>query len=191
MQTIAASIAEIDVLSAFAERAQTLNYTAPLLSHENIIEIESGRHPVVERQVENYVPNDIQLGQQHYTQCQMLMITGPTNGKPRIYYDYDFTNCVDPDGDNMTYRVEWGDGDVDEGFIESGGNFSLSHSWSEKGDYTIKAQLIDIYGAESNWSTLEVTMPKNKALDINFYLLGWLLERFPKPYPLLRYLLKL
>lgn len=85
LQTIAASIAEIDVLSAFAERAQTLNYTAPLLSHENIIEIEFGRHPVVERQVENYVPNDIQLGQQHYTQCQMLMITGPNMGGKSTY----------------------------------------------------------------------------------------------------------
>ena len=119
------------------------------------------------------------------------IITGPTNGNPGIIYDYDFTNCVDPDGDDMTYHVEWGDGGVDEGFVESGEAFTLSHNWSKKGDYTIKARLIDVYGAEGDWATLEVTMPKNKAFDINFHLLNWLFERFPNVFMILKCLLKL
>ncbi len=86
LQKIAAGVAEIDVLSAFAERAQSLDYTAPILSHENIIDIEEGRHPVVERQVEHYIPNDVQLGQHHhYNKCQMLMITGPNMGGKSTY----------------------------------------------------------------------------------------------------------
>jgi len=106
-----------------------------------------------------------------------LTIDGPTSGKPGITYDYNFTNCVDPDGDDMTYHVEWGDGGIDEGFVESGGAFTLSHIWSEEGDYTIKAKLIDIYGAESDWATLEVVMPVNQQV-IN-PLLQMILERFP------------
>lgn len=85
LQKIATSVAEIDVLSAFAERAQSLDYTAPILSHENVIDIEEGRHPVVERQVEHYIPNNVQLGQHHYSKCQMLMITGPNMGGKSTY----------------------------------------------------------------------------------------------------------
>lgn len=85
LQKIAASVGEIDVLCSFAERAQSLDYTAPVLSHESILDIEAGRHPVVERQVENYIPNDIQLGQHHYNQHQMLIITGPNMGGKSTY----------------------------------------------------------------------------------------------------------
>jgi hypothetical protein len=89
----------------------------------------------------------------------------------------------------MTYHVEWGDGGIDEGFVASGGAFTLSHIWSEKGDYTVKAKLIDIHGAESDWATLEVVMPVNQQM-IN-PLLQMILERFPNAFPILRYLLGL
>ena len=77
----------------------------------------------------------------------------------------------------MTYLVEWGDDTVDEGFVESGGAFNLSHIWDKKGDYLIKAKLIDDYGADSNWAKLTVTMPRNRAYS-NTLLLR-LLEQFP------------
>ena len=85
LQKIAASVAEIDILCAFAERAQALDYVAPVLLQENIIDIETGRHPVVERQVENYVSNDAQFGQGHYSKQQMLIITGPNMGGKSTY----------------------------------------------------------------------------------------------------------
>jgi len=85
LQKIAASIAEIDVLCAFAERAQSLNYAAPLLSCEDIFEIDTGRHPVVESQVENFVANDVQLGADPTGKPQMLMITGPNMGGKSTY----------------------------------------------------------------------------------------------------------
>jgi len=37
----------------------------------------------------------------------------------------------------------------------------LSHSWSISGDFTIKAKLIDEFGAEGEWGKLTVTMPRN------------------------------
>ncbi|MCB1984381.1 MAG: DNA mismatch repair protein MutS [Burkholderiales bacterium] len=85
LQKIAASVAEIDGLCAFAERAQSFDYVAPVLLHENLIDIETGRHPVVERQVENYVANDAQFGQHHYSKQQMLIITGPNMGGKSTY----------------------------------------------------------------------------------------------------------
>ena len=85
LQKMAASVAEIDVLCAFAERAQALDYTAPYLSHEEIFEIDTGRHPVVESQVENFVANDVQLGADHTGKPQMLIITGPNMGGKSTY----------------------------------------------------------------------------------------------------------
>jgi hypothetical protein len=80
------------------------------------------------------------------------IISGPEKGIPDSNYEFDFTNCFDPEGDDMIYYVDWGDGDMSEGFVESGDSFSLSHSWSNKGEYTIKSKLIDIFGGEGNWS---------------------------------------
>ena len=80
LQKMAASVAEIDVLCTFAERAQALDYTAPYLLPEEIFEIDTGRHPVVENQVENFVANDVQLGAGHTGKPRMLIITGPNMG---------------------------------------------------------------------------------------------------------------
>jgi hypothetical protein len=106
-----------------------------------------------------------------------LTISGTVTGIPDVTYDYDFTNCVDPEGDDMTYHVEWGDGGMDEGFVESDGAFTLSHTWTKRGDYVIKAKLVDDYGAEGDWTTIDVSIPRTRALH-NY---DWLsiLEQFP------------
>ncbi|SNX60633.1 DNA mismatch repair protein MutS [Nitrosomonas ureae] len=85
LQEMALSVAEIDVLCTLAERAQVLDYTAPYLSNEDIVSIETGRHPVVESQVENFVANDVQLGTQQTGTQQMLLITGPNMGGKSTY----------------------------------------------------------------------------------------------------------
>ncbi len=85
LQKLAASIAEIDVLCSFAERAQTLDYIAPQWSDEAMLMIEGGRHPVVEGQVENFVANDVQLGASSPGKAQMLLITGPNMGGKSTY----------------------------------------------------------------------------------------------------------
>jgi DNA mismatch repair protein MutS len=85
LQKAAASIAEIDVLCTLAERAQTLDYFMPDLSTEDVFTIETGRHPVVERQIENFVANDVQLGAESSGKPQMLMITGPNMGGKSTY----------------------------------------------------------------------------------------------------------
>ncbi|SCY01581.1 DNA mismatch repair protein MutS [Nitrosospira sp. Nsp13] len=85
LQQVARSIAELDVLAAFAERALALDYVAPVFTRDAMIEIEAGRHPVVENQVENFIANDVQLGAFGYARRQMLVITGPNMGGKSTY----------------------------------------------------------------------------------------------------------
>ena len=80
LQQLASSIAEIDVLCTFAERAQTLDYAMPRFTDENQIVIGEGRHPVIERQVDHFVANDVALDSELARHPQMLMITGPNMG---------------------------------------------------------------------------------------------------------------
>jgi DNA mismatch repair protein MutS len=81
LQIIAAALAELDVLTTFAERATTLNFSAPSFSNDTILNISGGRHPVVEAQVEQFIANDTMLNDQRL----MLLITGPNMGGKSTY----------------------------------------------------------------------------------------------------------
>lgn len=90
------------------------------------------------------------------------IITGPINGQ--IFDDYKFNfSLSDPDGESLSFRVDWGIGGPSKlyGPFVSGSIITLNHSWEKRGIYKIRAQAIDIHGAESDWATLEVTMPKS------------------------------
>ena len=75
-QRVAAALAELDLLAALAERAQALGWVAPEFAEDAGIEIEQGRHPVVEAQVEQFVANDCRLSADR----KLLLITGPNMG---------------------------------------------------------------------------------------------------------------
>jgi len=82
LQASAAAIAEIDVLSCFAERATTLQCAQPELVDEPTLRIDGGRHPVVERAGrEPFIPNDVRLDDSR----RMLIITGPNMGGKSTY----------------------------------------------------------------------------------------------------------
>lgn len=82
LRETAQMIAEVDVLSNFAERAVTNNYSCPELSKQAGISITAGRHPVVERTLDDpFVPNDLNMNAQR----RMLMITGPNMGGKSTY----------------------------------------------------------------------------------------------------------
>ncbi|MFM1895571.1 MAG: hypothetical protein RLZZ385_645 [Pseudomonadota bacterium] len=82
LQDSAAAIAELDVLTCFAERAMALDYCRPQLSEEPGLFIEQGRHPVVEQVLDDtFVANDLLLDPQR----RMLIITGPNMGGKSTY----------------------------------------------------------------------------------------------------------
>jgi hypothetical protein len=111
-------------------------------------------------------------------------IDGSTTGSPGTSYEYGFAS-IDPNGDNIAkYIVDWGDDTGEEtitGPFASGEEATASHTWSSKETYIIKAKAVDSLGAEGEWGTLEVTMPKNKQSTNSLFLqfLQNLIQRFP------------
>jgi DNA mismatch repair protein MutS len=81
LKCVAASLAELDLLACLAERAAMLDFRAPEFTDEPGIEIEGGRHPVVERQVDHFIANDVRLS----TARTMLLVTGPNMGGKSTY----------------------------------------------------------------------------------------------------------
>jgi len=81
LQRVAGALAELDLLTTFAERAQTLDFCMPELADEPLIEIEAGRHPVVEAQIGGFIANDARLAPAR----QMLLVTGPNMGGKSTY----------------------------------------------------------------------------------------------------------
>ena len=77
IQQSSAIVAQIDLLSAFAQLAVENNYSRPIIDQSLEIEIRQGRHPVIERNMplgQEYVANDIKLDSQGE---QIIILTGP------------------------------------------------------------------------------------------------------------------
>jgi DNA mismatch repair protein MutS len=81
LQTVARAVAEVDVLGAFAATAVARDWRAPEFVEGLSIEIEAGRHPVVEAQVEPFIANDTLLAPAR----RLLLITGPNMGGKSTY----------------------------------------------------------------------------------------------------------
>ncbi len=85
IQLNAALIAQLDCLLSFAALAVAQHYTKPEINDSKIIDIKSGRHPVIEQQLpigEEYIANDVYLDD---TTQQIIMITGPNmSGKSAL-----------------------------------------------------------------------------------------------------------
>ena len=85
VKTNASLIAQLDCLSAFGFLAKQNKYVLPEINDSMELEIEGGRHPVIEKQLpigESYIANDLFLDRE--TQ-QIIMITGPNmSGKSAI-----------------------------------------------------------------------------------------------------------
>ena len=77
LQRMATALAELDVLVAFAERAESLDLRRPELATEPCLDITGGRHLVVEHVSEApFVANDLDL----HDSRRLLVITGPNMG---------------------------------------------------------------------------------------------------------------
>jgi len=82
-----AVVAEIDLIASFAHLAALRNYTRPLLEDSTLMEVVSGRHPVIERLMEDagegrFVPNDLYLDAEGPS---LLLLTGPNMGGKSTY----------------------------------------------------------------------------------------------------------
>jgi hypothetical protein len=112
-------------------------------------------------------------------------VQGQTDGKVGVSYSYTFV-AEDPESDDVFYYVDWGDATNSSwvGPYPSDENVTLSHTFTEKGTYTIKVKARDVHYAESDWGTLQVSMPTLLTSPILMKFLQW----FPIIFNLLHHL---
>ncbi len=88
-------------------------------------------------------------------------IEGPSSGTTGQAYNYTFT-VSDPDGDPLSLWVAWSQSCPAEEWIgpfSSGTAVMLEHVWNQSGTYTIQAKTSDTGGMQSDWATMQVSMP--------------------------------
>ena len=81
LQQIARAVSELDALAAFAAIAIERGWARPTVGAEPGIEIEAGRHPVVEGEIEQFIANDARLTPTR----RLLLVTGPNMGGKSTY----------------------------------------------------------------------------------------------------------
>lgn len=84
LQNLGSQIAALDVFCAFAQVAEENNYCRPNFhSNNQDVKIVSGRHPVVEKVMQNgsYIPNDVKLADN----TDIFLITGPNMSGKSTY----------------------------------------------------------------------------------------------------------
>ncbi|RLF30921.1 MAG: hypothetical protein DRJ99_01065 [Thermoplasmata archaeon] len=82
-----------------------------------------------------------------------LTPTGPDRIKIGKTYSYT-TSTTDPDGDQIYYYFDWGDG-TNSGWLgpyNNGETVTATHKWEKKGEYSIKVRAKDTHGVLSGWS---------------------------------------
>lgn len=83
IQTLAAHLAQLDVLQALATVAERYHFVRPTLTNEDVIDIQAGRHPVVEKVLghQEYVANNVEM----QAKDTILLITGPNMSGKSTY----------------------------------------------------------------------------------------------------------
>lgn len=85
LQALSRLISELDMMQCFARISNENNYVKPELIddkiNERIIDIKNGRHPVLEKNIDNYCPNDIKMNNDD----MILLITGPNMSGKSTY----------------------------------------------------------------------------------------------------------
>ena len=80
LQDVGRALAEVDVFVALATHAVRNDWTRPTLAEDDRLDIEGGRHPVVEQTTE-FVPNDLRMDDDR----RFLVVTGPNMSGKSTY----------------------------------------------------------------------------------------------------------
>jgi len=116
-------------------------------------------------------------------------ITGPSSGRTGVPLEFKIVT-TDPDEQDVYYNILWGNaGGPNYGPFPSGEEQIIEHTWTIRGDFTIKVKAKDTSDAWSETGELQMSISKNRAVE-NLPLVR-LLQRFPNLFPIIRYLLGL
>jgi hypothetical protein len=74
----------------------------------------------------------------------------------------------DINGDEIFYKIDWGDGNVTDwvGPCPSGEELQLSHVWNKEGGYWIRAKAKDSQGHESGWNNHRMVLVDDKKMNM-------------------------
>ena len=98
------------------------------------------------------------------------IINGPTHCIVGVEYTYTFNSTYEC-GYDLRYIVRWGDGSEDIiGPSPPGVEVEATHTWQNKGTFTIRARAMDKYGITGPWSQLHVVVLKNKVSRYSLFL---------------------
>lgn len=89
------------------------------------------------------------------------IITGPSEGRAGTEYEFTFQSN-DPDGDDVYFWILWFEGCPGvswDGPYSSNDLISKSYTYTEEGSFTLQVKAKDVYNIESEWATLEISMP--------------------------------
>lgn len=81
IQNISLNIAKLDVILSFADASSAFGYAKPLVDSKYSLKISEGRHPVIERNTENFITNDTIMTEDRRT----FIITGPNMAGKSTY----------------------------------------------------------------------------------------------------------
>jgi hypothetical protein len=148
------------VSGAFSESGLSRNWTAPATPGTYTINctVSDGKGGSDAKSVSVTVTSYASVN--HPPNVQASAPSGSNSGTIGTSYTYS-TSGTDPDGNQVKYRFDWGDGTTsDTGYVNSGVSASALHSWSSAGTYSVKTKVFDSKGAESiSWSpVLNVTI---------------------------------
>jgi hypothetical protein len=151
----------------------------PILIENKIIQISDD---LFEIDIDNYIDGDAYI-LTIYPAPTNPNITGPLTAKPKTNHYYKFVS-ENPSRSDLYYYIDWGDGNSVEwiGPYTPSEEIIMSHSWEEKGSYIIYAKSKDEYELESEWGSLEVSIPKER-MSINSIYLSFI-DRFQNIKPL-------
>ena len=84
------------------------------------------------------------------------IVMNPVNFPPGKPIEFRF-EAIDPDGDDIRYHIDWGDGDYEiTRFYPSGVEVKVNHTFNCQGTYTVSARAEDTCGFTGPWGTMSI-----------------------------------
>jgi len=128
--------------------------------------------------------------------CAPIIVEDST-GDDRLECECKFYSN-DPDGDDVFYYIDWGDSEIEliqtldddiiirpwDGPYDSGELLSLSHTYTERGNYVISIKAKDTFDLESPTTTLPIKISYFNAFNTEKF--DILLEKIENIFPILR-----
>jgi hypothetical protein len=104
-------------------------------------------------------------------------VNGPSKAGPNVDLEYNLSTA-DAEGDAVSYIIDWGDNTTTETELCAiNVECMVTHNYSAKKTYIIKAKAVDFYGNESDVTEFTVKIPRTRTNNFNLW--NWLFERFP------------